>query len=219
MELKTVLFYAFSIILVFAALKVITDRNPVNAALFLVLSFFSAAAIWMLLKAEFLSIVLVLVYVGAVMVLFLFVVMMLDLNMDKLREGFWGFFPLAATVGVLIALQMAAVLLRGFWTIETPIPASSAIIGTTHELGKLMFTQYIYAFEIAAIVLLVAIVAAIALTMRRRKDTRYFDPADAVKVKRNDRVRLVKMTSERSQSQRQMVDSQSASAAQTDSAK
>lgn len=219
MEFKTVLFYAFSVILVFAALRVITDRNPVNAALFLVLSFFSAAAIWMLLQAEFLAIVLVLVYVGAVMVLFLFVVMMLDINLDKVREGFWGFFPLAATVGVVIVLEMAAVLLRGFWTVDTQVPAASANIGNTKELGKLIYTEYVFAFEIAAVVLLVAIIAAVALTMRKRKDSRYFDPADAVRVRSGDRVRIVKMPSEKSTSQREIVDSQSANAAQTDGAK
>jgi NADH-quinone oxidoreductase subunit J len=193
MEFKTALFYAFSAILVVAATRVITDRNPVHAALFLVLSFFSAAAVWLLLKAEFLAIVLVLVYVGAVMVLFLFVVMMLDINIDKMREGFWTYFPLAATIGVVIVLEMAAVLLHGFWTVDQQIPASASNIGNTRELGKLIFTQYVYAFEIAGVILLVAIVAAVALTMRRRKDTKHFDPADAVKVRRNDRVRIVAM--------------------------
>lgn len=193
MEFKTALFYAFSAILVFAATRVITDRNPVHAALFLVLSFFSGAAVWLLMKAEFLAIVLVLVYVGAVMVLFLFVVMMLDINMDKLREGFWGYFPLAATIGVVIVLEMSAVLLHGFVALDAQVPAASANLGNTKELGKLIFTEYIYAFEIAAIVLLVAIVAAVALTLRRRKDTKYFDPAAAVKVKRNDRLRIISM--------------------------
>ncbi|HJV85700.1 MAG TPA: NADH-quinone oxidoreductase subunit J [Noviherbaspirillum sp.] len=196
MEFKTALFYAFSVILVFAALRVITDRNPVHAALFLVLSFFSGAAIWLLLKAEFLAIVLVLVYVGAVMVLFLFVVMMLEIDMEKLRQGFWGYLPLAATIGVVIVLEMAAVLLHGFWTPDAQVPAAAANIGDTKELGKLIFTQYIYAFEIAAVVLLVAIVAAVALTLRRRKDTKYFSPSAAVKVKRNDRLRIVHMKAE-----------------------
>lgn len=196
MEFKTALFYAFSAILIFAATRVITDRNPVHAALFLVLSFFSAAAIWMLLKAEFLAIVLVLVYVGAVMVLFLFVVMMLDINTGKMREGFWGYFPLAATIGVVIALEMTAVLLRGFWAPDTVVPAASANIGNTKELGKLIYTQYVYAFEIAAVVLLVAIVAAVALTLRRRKDSKHFDPAEAVKVKASDRLRIVRMKAE-----------------------
>jgi len=196
MEFKTALFYAFAAILVLAATRVITDRNPVHAALFLVLSFFSAAALWLLLKAEFLAIVLVLVYVGAVMVLFLFVVMMLDINMDKLREGFWGYLPLAASIGVLIVLEMSAVLLHGFWALDTQVPAASAMIGDTKELGKLIYTQYIYAFEIAAVILLLAIVAAVALTLRRRKDSKYFNPADAVKVKRNDRVRVLSMKAE-----------------------
>jgi NADH-quinone oxidoreductase subunit J len=196
MEFKTALFYAFSAILVFAALRVITDRNPVHAALFLVLSFFSAAAIWMLLKAEFLAIVLVLVYVGAVMVLFLFVVMMLDIKLDKMREGFWGYLPLAATIGVVIVLEMAAVLFRGFLQFDMHVPAVSANIGNTKELGKLIYTQYIYAFEIAAVVLLVAIVAAVALTQRRRKDIKYVDPAEAVKVKASDRLRIVRMQAE-----------------------
>jgi NADH-quinone oxidoreductase subunit J len=196
MEFKTALFYVFSAVLVVAATRVITDRNPVHAALYLVLSFFSAAAIWMLLKAEFLAIVLVLVYVGAVMVLFLFVVMMLDIDMDKLRQGFWSYFPFAATIGVIIVLEMAAVLFRGFLTLDPRVPAASANIGNTRELGKLIYTQYVYGFEIAAVILLVAIVAAVALTMRRRKDSKYFDPSDAVKVKSTDRLRIVSMKSE-----------------------
>ncbi|MEO6353096.1 MAG: NADH-quinone oxidoreductase subunit J [Burkholderiaceae bacterium] len=196
MEFKTVLFYIFSAILVIAATRVITARNPVHSALFLVLSFFSAAALWMLLKAEFLSIVLVLVYVGAVMVLFLFVVMMLDINIDKMREGFWGYFPLAASIGVVIALEMAAVLLRSFWMPDALIPAESDMIGNTKELGKLIYTQYVYAFEIAGVILLTAIIAAVSLTMRKRKDSKHFHPSDAVKVKRNDRIRIVRMKSE-----------------------
>lgn len=196
MEFKTILFYVFAAILVTAATRVITARNPVHSALFLVLSFFTAAAIWMLLKAEFLSIILVLVYVGAVMVLFLFVVMMFDINLDKMREGFWGYFPLAAIIGVVIALEMAAVLMRGFWMPEPLIPAASDMIGNTKELGKLIYTQYVYAFEIAAVILLVAIIAAVALTMRRRKDSKHFHPSDAVKVNRNDRIRIVSMKSE-----------------------
>lgn len=196
MEFKTILFYVFAVILVIAATRVITARNQVHSALFLVLSFFSAAAIWMLLKAEFLSIVLVLVYVGAVMVLFLFVVMMLDINSEKMREGFWGYFPLAATIGVLIALEMAAVIMRGFWMPEPLTPEASDMVGNTRELGKLIYTQYVYAFEIAAVILLVAIIAAVALTLRRRKDSKQFHPSDAVKVKRNDRIRIVSMKSE-----------------------
>jgi NADH-quinone oxidoreductase subunit J len=197
MEFKTFLFYAFSAILIFAALRVITDRNPVHAALFLVLSFFSAGGIWLLLKAEFLAIVLVLVYVGAVMVLFMFVVMMLDINLDKIREGFWRYFPLAALVGVVVVLEMSAVLLHGFWgASEATVPAASANLGNTKELGKLIYTEYIYAFEIAAVILLVAIVAAVALTLRRRKDSKYNDPAAAVKVQSKDRLRIVSMKAE-----------------------
>ena len=193
---KTILFYAFSAILVFAAARVITARNPIHAALFLVLAFFTAAGNWMLLRAEFLSIVLVLVYVGAVMVLFLFVVMMVDVNMDKLRQGFWSYFPLAAGVGVVIVAEMALILTQSFNVVDADVPAASAMIGDTRELGKLIYTQYIYAFEIAALLLLVAIVAAVALTLRRRKDTRYFNPGDAMKVKRNDRVRIVTVKAE-----------------------
>jgi len=196
MEFTTALFYAFSAIMVFAAIRVIIARNPVHAALFLVLTFFSASAIWLLLQAEFLAIVLVLVYVGAVMVLFLFVVMMLDINLEKMRAGFWGYLPLAAGIGVVIVLQMAAVIWRGFLRPDVQLPAASATIGNTRELGKLIYTQYIYAFEIAAVILLVAIIAAVALTLRRRKDIKYFDPSAAVKVKASDRLRIVKMKAE-----------------------
>ena len=194
MEFKTALFYVFSAIMILAATRVITARNPVHAALFLVLAFFNAAGIWMLLKAEFLAIVLVLVYVGAVMVLFLFVVMMLDINIDRMREGFWGYLPLASGIGALIVLEMAAVLWRGFLTFEQQPAAAGANIGGTKELGILIYTKYIYGFEVAAVILLVAIIAAVALTLRKRKDTKAFDPADAVRVKRNDRLRIVKMT-------------------------
>src|SRR6476620_8420400 len=144
MEFKTALFYVFSAILVVAATRVITDRNPVHAALYLVLSFFSAASIWMLLKAEFLSIVLVLVYVGAVMVLFMFVVMMVDIDMGKIRENFWSYFPFAATIGAIIVLEMTAVLFRGFLAQDAQVPAVSANIGDTRELGKVIFTQYVF---------------------------------------------------------------------------
>ena len=194
MEFTTALFYAFAAIMVLAATRVITARNPVHAALFLVLAFFNAAGIWMLLMAEFLAIVLVLVYVGAVMVLFLFVVMMLDINIDRMREGFWGYLPLASGVGALIVLEMAAVLWRGFLNFENQSAASGTNIGGTRELGMLIYTKYIYGFEIAAVILLVAIIAAVALTLRKRKDTKAIDPGLAVRVKRNDRLRIVKMT-------------------------
>ena len=193
MEFKSFLFYAFSAIMILAALRVITARNPVHAALFLVLAFFNAAGIWMLLKAEFLAIVLVLVYVGAVMVLFLFVVMMLDINIDKMREGFWGYLPLASGIGALIVLEMAAVLWRGFLGVNENAAANAGHIGGTKELGLLIYTQYIYGFEIAAAILLVAIIAAVALTLRKRKDTKAIDPGMAVRVKRNDRLKIVKM--------------------------
>ncbi|GAB2863954.1 NADH-quinone oxidoreductase subunit J [Pseudoduganella ginsengisoli] len=193
MDFTSILFYVFATVLVLASLRVITAPNPVQAALFLVLAFFQAGGIWMLLKAEFLSIVLVLVYVGAVMVLFLFVVMMLDINIVKMREGFWGFLPLAALVGGVIVLEMASVLWRSFGLSGATVPEAASMIGTTKALGLLIYTKYIYAFEIAAAVLLVAIIAAVALTLRKRKDIKYFDPADAVRVKRNDRLRIVKM--------------------------
>jgi len=195
MDVKTGLFYLFSAVLLFAAFRVITARNPVYAALYLVLAFFQASAIWLLLRAEFLAIALVLVYVGAVMVLFLFVVMMLDINVEDLRAGFWKHFPLAAAVGALIALEMAAVLIGGFRL--TAPRTLSAVFGpdtsNTLELGKLLYSQYLYPLEIAAVILLVAIVAAIALTLRTRKDSKYTNPSDQVRVKARDRVRIVQM--------------------------
>jgi NADH-quinone oxidoreductase subunit J len=194
MDFTTILFYVFSVIMVVSGLRVITAKNPVHAALFLVLAFFNAAGIWMLLKAEFLAIVLVLVYVGAVMVLFLFVVMMLDINIDRMREGIWGYLPVASGIGALVVLEMAAVLWRGSLG-SAAAPAESAVghIGGTRELGRLIYTQYIYGFEIAGLILLVAIIAAVALTLRKRKDTKAIDPALAVRVKRNDRLKIVKM--------------------------
>lgn len=185
-------FYAFAAILVFAALRVITARNPVHAALYLVLSFFSASALWMLLDAEFLAISLVLVYVGAVMVLFLFVVMMLDINLDTLRAGFWKNMPTAVLVGVLIAFQMSVVLIKGFFKPEVPKPMPQSV-NNTLELGKLVYTEFLYPFEIAAIILLVAMVAAIALTLRGRKDSKVQKPGEQVRVKRSDRIRLVRV--------------------------
>ena len=201
MDAKTGFFYVFAAVLLFAAFRVITARNPVHAALYLVLAFFQAAAIWILLKAEFLAITLVLVYVGAVMVLFLFVVMMLDINIDSVRKGFWKHFPLAGSVGAIIALEMSYVLMGGFR--EPPKLASGALVpgqidaqlSNTKELGKVLYSDYIYPLEIAAVILLVAIIAAIALTMRERKDSKYQNPADQIRVKPGDRVRLVKMKS------------------------
>ncbi|GAP35583.1 NADH-quinone oxidoreductase subunit J [Piscinibacter sakaiensis] len=190
----TALFYVFSAVLLFAAFRVITARTPVYAALYLVLAFFSASCVWMLLRAEFLAISLVLVYVGAVMVLFLFVVMMLDIDVKALHEGFWKHFPVAGLVGVVIALEMAAVLLGGFRLGEAPAPDAVELkLGNTKLLGIEIYTRYLYPLQLAAVILLVAIIAAIALTLRRRKDSKYVDPAEQVKVKRADRVRLVKL--------------------------
>ncbi|MFM9917612.1 MAG: NADH-quinone oxidoreductase subunit J [Rhizobacter sp.] len=189
-----VLFYIFSAVLLFAAFRVITARSPVYAALYLVLAFFSASCVWMLLRAEFLSIALILVYVGAVMVLFLFVVMMLDINTDTLREGFWKHAPVAGLVGLVIALEMAAVLIPGFNLPSAPTPdAADLKLGNTKMLGIEIYTEYLYPLQIAAVLLLVAIIAAIALTLRQRKDTKHTNASDQVRAKKADRVRLVKM--------------------------
>ena len=192
MNVTTGLFYVFSTVLLIAAFRVITARNPVHAVLFLVLTFFQGAMIWMLLKAEFLAIVLVLVYVGAVMVLFLFVVMMMDVNVENLRQGFWKHFPFAAVVGVIIALEMSAVLMGGFRVAEVA-GASEPMVSNTKELGKVLFTQYLYPLEVAAAILLVAMIAAIALTLRARKDSKYVSPGVQVRVKARDRMTVLKM--------------------------
>ena len=194
MNIDTALFYIFSAVLLFASFRVITARSPVYAALFLVLAFFNAACIWMLLRAEFLAIVLVLVYVGAVMVLFLFVVMMLDVGTEALREGFWTHFPVAAIVGVVIALEMAAVLIPGTRLTDAPVLSPAAMkLGNTKLLGIEVYTNYLYPLQIAAVLLLVAIIAAIALTLRKRKDSKYQNPSDQVRVRAVDRMRVVKM--------------------------
>ena len=195
MSVTTGLFYIFSTVLLIAAFRVITARNPVQAVLFLVLSFFQAAMIWMLLKAEFLSIVLVLVYVGAVMVLFLFVVMMMDVNVENLRNGFWKHFPFAALVGVVIALEMSAVSIGGFRGAEViATTAPGPAVSNTRELGVVLFTQYVYALEVAAAILLVAMFAAIALTLRARKDSKHVSAGEQVRVKARDRMAVLKMT-------------------------
>ena len=198
MDVKTGLFYVFATVLLLAAFRVITARNPVHAVLFLVLSFFQASMIWMLLQAEFLAITLVLVYVGAVMVLFLFVVMMLDINMDGIREGFWKHFPLAAVVGVVIIVEMSAVLMTGFQTSAAPATLASlgqaaAEVSNTKALGVLLYTKYLYPLEIAAAILLVGMIAAIALTLRHRKDIKALKPEEQVRVKWADRLVVVKM--------------------------
>ena len=195
---ETFLFYMFAAVLIFAAARVITSRNPVHAALFLVLAFFTSACLWMLLEAEFLAIVLVLVYVGAVMVLFLFVVMMLDINLAPLREGYIRYFWIGALVAGVIVIELIAVLGAKQFDLDTiKAPARHAAdYSNTTELGQVLYTVYVYPFEIAAVILLVAIVAAIALTMRRRPGTKTQRPSEQVKVRREDRVRVVSMPSE-----------------------
>jgi len=193
--LEAVVFYSFGGVLLLSGLLVITARNPVHGVLFLVLAFFTAAALWLLLQAEFLAIALVVVYVGAVMVLFLFVVMMLDINLERVREGFWRNLPIALVVGGVMVWEMITVLAFRIWGAEPkPLPAGYS---NTKELGRVLYTQYAYAFEIAAVILLVAIVSAIALTLRRRKDSRGQDPSAQVRARREERVRLVSMPSEK----------------------
>lgn len=195
LHFQDIVFYALAAVLLYAALSVITTRNPVYAALYLVLAFFIAAGIWLLLEAEFLAITLVLVYVGAVMVLFLFVVMMLDINLDKLREGFWNALPIALPVGGLMAVEMVMIVgVRnfGYDKVVAP-PAHAADYSNTAELGRVLYTDYLLPFELASVVLLVAIVAAIALTLRSRKASKSMDPSKQVLVKKADRLRIVKM--------------------------
>jgi len=191
---ETWVFFIFGAVLLASGVLVVTARNPVHGVLFLVLAFFTAAAIWLLLRAEFLAITLVVVYVGAVMVLFLFVVMMLDINLERVREGFWRNLPLALVVGGIMVVEMVLILgNRIFGTAPAQTPAGYS---NTKALGRVLYTQYAFAFEIAAVLLLVAIIAAIALTLRKRKDSRYQDPAGQVRVRRQDRVRLVSMKAE-----------------------
>ena len=196
MTFQTFTFYAFAAILIFAAMRVITTRNPVHAALWLVLSFFTAAGVWLLLRAEFLAIALVLVYVGAVMVLFLFVVMMLDVNFDSLRQHFRSYLPIGVAVGALVLFEMALVIVDSAIGRTSTAPAAPTGSNTV-ALGRLLYVDYVYPFEIAAVVLLVAIVAAIALTHRDRKERKHQDPGRQVKVRREDRVRLINLPSEK----------------------
>ena len=201
MSFQDFVFYMLAAVMVFAALRVITARNPVHAVLFLVLAFISCSGLWLLLEAEFLAIALVLVYVGAVMVLFLFVVMMLDINVQRLREGMFSYLPLGLTVALLMVLEMGLVL----WARHSQLrdmpapPAMAADYSNTKEIGRLLYTDYVYPFEIAAVILLVAIVAAIALTLRRRTTTKHQDPSQQVNVRRADRVHLVSMPAEKAQ--------------------
>jgi NADH-quinone oxidoreductase subunit J len=212
MEFTTFVFYFFATVLVLAGVGVITARNPVYAALFLVLAFFSAGGVWLLLSAEFLAIVLVMIYVGAVMVLFLFVVMMLDIDFAHLREGFWKYLPIGAVVGVLLAVEMGLVLAKGFSS--EPMPAATATVAALKadsppviecktnicELGRVLYTDYAYPFELAALVLLVAMIAAVSLTLRRRSGIhaeKYISPEAQVAVHHKDRMMLVKMATEK----------------------
>ncbi|MDA0188916.1 MAG: NADH-quinone oxidoreductase subunit J [Proteobacteria bacterium] len=198
MEFKSFVFYFLSAIMLFAALRVITARNPVHAALYLVLAFFSASGVWMLLQAEFLAIGLVLIYVGAVMVLFLFVVMMLDINIDRLREGFWSYLPLGAMVSLLMIAEMALVLGGNYLgLLESDVPQTGAEASNVKSVARLMYTDYVYPVELASIILLVGIVAAVALTMRERRKTKAVDPATQVVVKARDRMRVLQMPAEK----------------------
>lgn len=197
--METVIFYFFAAIMIASSLAVITVRNPVKAVLCLVLTFFTSAAVWLLMEAEFLAITLVLVYVGAVMVLFIFVVMMLDINITVLREGFIRYLPIGVVVALIMIAELAAVVGAqnfGFDVVASPIP-HGADYSNTKELGRILYTDYVYAFELAAVILVVAIIAAIGLTMRRRPDSKYQDPSKQVLVKAKDRVRVVKMAAER----------------------
>ena len=197
MNFETVVFYVFAALTVFAALRVITARNPVHAALFLVLAFFSMAGIWILLEAEFLAITLVLVYVGAVMVLFLFVVMMLDINLVRMREGLWRWVPFGAVLAGLMVFEMVWVLGSSDVSGGKAAVKHAADYSNTKELGRLIYTEYVYPFEIAAAILLVAMVAAIALTSRRRKDAKSQVIPDQIAVSKADRLRLIKMPTEK----------------------
>ena len=194
------IFYLFAGLLVLSATMVVIARNPVHSALFLVLAFFCSAAIWLLLQAEFLAIVLILVYVGAVMVLFLFVVMMLDINLTPLREGFARFLPVGLVVAVLMVVAMGVVIKNVFIDVDngsSGLVQQGAEYNNSVELGRVLFTEYLYPFEIAGAILLVAIIAAISLTLRKGRSKKTQDPANQVAVKRADRVRMVKMETEK----------------------
>lgn len=197
MDVKTGFFFLFSAVLLIAALRVVTARNPVHAVLFLMLAFSQASAIWLLLQAEFLAVALVLVYLGAVMVLFLFVVMMLDIRIDQMRQGFWKHLPLALLLGGIVVVEMAAVLLTGFDMVDpqlvAQLPAGVAEESNAKALGILLYTRYVWPIQIAAAILLVAMIAAIALTLRARKDSKAIDPSIQVRVRAADRLQLVKV--------------------------
>lgn len=198
MDLKTAVFYVFAALMLFAALRVITARNPVHAVLYLVLAFFNAGGIWLTLQAEFLAIALIMVYVGAVMVLFLFVVMMLDIDIKRLRQGFWHNMPLAAILGIVLILEMAFVLGGDYFGLDVlPGTTHPADYSNTKELGRLLFTDYVYPFELASIVLLVSMIAAVLLTLRFRKDVKHLNPSKQIAVKAADRLRVLQMPVEK----------------------
>ncbi len=197
MDFQTIVFFCLSAILVFAALRVITARNPVHAVLHLILAFFTCGGIWTLLQAEFLAIAIILVYVGAVMVLFLFVVMMLDINIDRIRQGFWRYLPLGAFIGLLLALEMVMVLGSRYFYIPASEAVEAAGISNVKSIGAQMFTDYVFPFELASIVLLVGMIAAVVLTQRKIKKTKYTNPSVQIAVKAKDRVRLVQMPVEK----------------------
>ena len=200
MDFKTFVFYFLSAILVYASLRVVTLRNPVHAALHLVLAFFSACGVWILLQAEFLAIALVLVYVGAVMVLFLFVVMMLDINLDRLREGFWSYLPLGSIIAFLMVVEMGLVLGDSYFRwFEHEVPQAEAGFSNVKAVGRLLFTEYVYPFELASVILLVGIVAAVALTVRGKRGSKSVSPSQQVFVKAKDRVRVLKMSAEKNE--------------------
>jgi len=196
MGIEKIIFYVFAALSVYGALMVITVRNPVKAALYLVFTFFTSAGVWILLEAEFLAIVLVLVYVGAVMVLFLFVVMMLDINLAQLRAGFVRYLPLGVAVALAFAIMLIMLVGGDWFAANTPPPPAPADLSNTRELGRLLYTVYVYPFEIAAVILLVAIVAAIALTLRRRSGVKYQTPGQQIAVHRQDRIRMIDMPPE-----------------------
>lgn len=198
MDLSNFFFWMFAAVLVFSAFRVITARNPVHAVLFLMLAFSQASGIWLLLRAEFLALTLVLVYLGAVTVLFLFVVMMLDIRIDGVPEGIGKQGPIAAIIGVLVVAQLGLVLMRGYGAVDTPVAVMDGQdIGNTKALGILLYTKYLYPIQVAGAILLVGMIAAIALTLRKRKDSKAIDPAIAVRVKSKDRLELVKMDATR----------------------
>ena len=200
MDFKTFVFYFLSTILVYASLRVVTLRNPVHAALHLVLAFFSASGVWILLQAEFLAIALVLVYVGAVMVLFLFVVMMLDITLDRLREGFWSYLPLGSIIAFLMVVEMGLVLGDSYFRwFEHEVPQAEAGFSNVKAVGRLLFTEYVYPFELASVILLVGIVAAVALTVRGKRGSKSVSPSQQVFVKAKDRVRVLKMSAEKNE--------------------